>query len=149
MSEFITYQCPDCHGEAVGWDAWSEWDPAAHKTVVRSEYDEGYCFDCDGEKRLVKVEITDPAREHALLGERWRLALAPLAPQMLVVLQETLGDLERAKSLSARPSTGVDGMMKRIRDQLADIQKAQLLATIADHEPIERLPTCQPAEIGL
>lgn len=59
--------CTQCGSTEVGWDAYSEWDIATQQEVLRTSFDQSYCFAEDGEERVLKhldltkwVEIGNP-----------------------------------------------------------------------------------------
>lgn len=63
------FRCPECGGDRVGWDAYSNFDPVTQSEVLGGSYDDGWCNDC-GEVKPEEYEITDPAEVAAILDLR-------------------------------------------------------------------------------
>lgn len=128
--------CPTCGSNELCCDAAARWNPVSNDWEKTSEFQDVTCDECGNETdKPVWVDITDPGRIHELLGARWLDACKPLAPKMLTTLQTILGELDRAKQNSARPSSGIDGMAADIRAMLKEVQKAQLQVMDPQHQP--------------
>ena len=53
----ITFVCQTCGSDVVTRDAWAEWDAAQQRWSLGATFDYAYCHFCEGETRLVEVEI--------------------------------------------------------------------------------------------
>lgn len=53
----IAIVCGTCGSDDVSRDAWAEWDTREQQWVLRTAFDYAYCHRCDGEARLVEVEL--------------------------------------------------------------------------------------------
>lgn len=69
--------CSECRSDDVLADAYAAWEPAPQEWVVQNTFNKGaYCNKCDGETRLIDVELTGDelieARAHSLaLADGW------------------------------------------------------------------------------
>lgn len=57
----IDIVCGTCGGHNVSRDAWANWDTRSQQWVLGEVFDYGHCHDCDGESRLVEIELTSVA----------------------------------------------------------------------------------------
>lgn len=57
----VAYVCKHCGSDDVSRDAWADWDKREQKWVLRTVFDYAHCHPCDGETRLVEVEIAPAA----------------------------------------------------------------------------------------
>lgn len=55
----VTFVCNTCGGDTVTRDAWAEWDVETQDWVLGAAYDYAFCHDCEGETRLVEVQLED------------------------------------------------------------------------------------------
>lgn len=55
--------CAECGGTNVMWDGWIEWCEATQQSVIRSEFDDARCDDCDGECSIETVELSNDEDE--------------------------------------------------------------------------------------
>ena len=53
----VKYICPNCKGDDVLKDSWSDWNIETQEWEIVSTQDNEYCEDCDAEVNLVEVEI--------------------------------------------------------------------------------------------
>ncbi|MBS0502194.1 MAG: hypothetical protein JSS55_00020 [Proteobacteria bacterium] len=53
----VTFVCSMCGGNNVTRDAWARWDVKTQEWVLGDLYDHADCQDCDGETRLIEVEL--------------------------------------------------------------------------------------------
>ncbi|HEV2570012.1 hypothetical protein [Sphingomonas sp.] len=53
----VTFVCYVCGSNNVTRDAWARWDVKAQEWVLGDLYDNADCQDCDGETKLVEVEL--------------------------------------------------------------------------------------------
>lgn len=53
----IRVVCAECGSANVGRDAWAVWDIALQDWELDEVFDQGYCFMCDEDARLVEVEV--------------------------------------------------------------------------------------------
>lgn len=53
----IIYVCNVCGSDDVSRDAWADWDTLDQQWVLRAAFDHAHCHRCDGETRLVEVEL--------------------------------------------------------------------------------------------
>jgi len=53
----VTYVCNMCGGKTVTRDAWAAWDVDGQQWVLGAAYDYAFCHDCEGETRLIEVEL--------------------------------------------------------------------------------------------
>jgi hypothetical protein len=58
----VTFVCYRCGGNNVTRDAWSRWDVKTQDWVLGDLYDNADCQDCDGETKLVEVELAPLVR---------------------------------------------------------------------------------------
>ena len=58
----IDYVCRSCGGNTVTRDAWAEWDAAVQDWVLGAAFDYAYCHDCDGDTKLVEVDLESRER---------------------------------------------------------------------------------------
>jgi hypothetical protein len=56
-SKRIAIVCGACGSDEVSRDAWANWDVQAQEWVLGSVFDYGHCHRCDGESRLIEVEL--------------------------------------------------------------------------------------------
>jgi hypothetical protein len=49
--------CNSCGSDEVSRDAWADWDVKNQQWVLGSVFDYGHCHKCDGETRLIEVEL--------------------------------------------------------------------------------------------
>jgi hypothetical protein len=49
--------CNVCGGNDVSRDAWADWDAGAQLWELRTAFDYAHCHTCEGETRLVEVEL--------------------------------------------------------------------------------------------
>jgi hypothetical protein len=49
--------CNSCGSDEVSRDAWADWDVKNQQWVLGSVFDYGHCHNCDGETRLIEVEL--------------------------------------------------------------------------------------------
>jgi hypothetical protein len=57
----IAIICGTCGSDEVSRDAWGEWNVEAQEWELRTVFDYAHCHRCDGETRLVEVEL-EPSR---------------------------------------------------------------------------------------
>ena len=89
------FRCPECGGDRVGWDAYSNFDPVTQSEVLGGSYDGGWCNDC-GEFEPEEYEITDPAEVAAILDMRRIERIKEHAPALLELVsraEEDWGEL--------------------------------------------------------
>ena len=53
----IAIICGSCGSDDVSRDAWADWDTREQRWVLRTAFDYAHCHRCDGETRLVEVEL--------------------------------------------------------------------------------------------
>ena len=53
----VDYVCRTCRGANIARDAWAEWDAEAQAWVLGAVFDHTHCHDCEGETRLIEVEL--------------------------------------------------------------------------------------------
>jgi hypothetical protein len=53
----IQIVCGTCGSTDVSRDAWGDWDVRTQRWELRCVFDYAHCHDCDGETRLVEVEL--------------------------------------------------------------------------------------------
>jgi len=53
--------CEECGSSDVMLDAWAVWDAESDAWVLGQTFDAGHCAHCDGEARIVEIEIEHPA----------------------------------------------------------------------------------------
>lgn len=51
--------CSYCGSEDVSKDAWADWDVDRQEWVLRTEFDNAHCHNCDGETSLTELELTE------------------------------------------------------------------------------------------
>jgi hypothetical protein len=51
------YICSQCAGNTVTRDAWAEWNAQAQDWVLGAAFDYAFCHDCEGETKLVEVDL--------------------------------------------------------------------------------------------
>lgn len=49
--------CNACGSDEVSRDAWADWDVKNQQWVLGAVFDYAHCHKCDGETRLVEVEL--------------------------------------------------------------------------------------------
>ena len=54
---YLTYRCPRCGGDNVGYDANSVWSDLAQTWVLGSSFDDGWCNHC-GEVEPEELQLT-------------------------------------------------------------------------------------------
>ena len=54
----IACVCRTCGSDDVSRDAWADWDTREQVWVLRPAFDHAHCHRCDGQTRLVEVELT-------------------------------------------------------------------------------------------
>jgi hypothetical protein len=59
-SKRIAIICGNCGSDEVSRDAWANWDAREQEWVLGAVFDYGHCHRCDGESRLVEVELARP-----------------------------------------------------------------------------------------
>lgn len=52
-----TYVCNTCGSDLVTRDAWAEWNVNEQEWVLGQAFDYAFCHKCEGETRLVEVEL--------------------------------------------------------------------------------------------
>lgn len=52
MEPRIRLTCSQCGSTDVGRDAWAAWLEWEQEYAVRSVFDQGYCFNCEGETKI-------------------------------------------------------------------------------------------------
>lgn len=60
MAKRLQILCNQCGGSKVTRDAWAEWSVENQDWQLGAVYDYAFCHDCEGETRLVEVEL-EPA----------------------------------------------------------------------------------------
>jgi hypothetical protein len=60
-SKRIAIVCGNCGSDEVGRDAWANWDTREQTWVLGAVFDYGHCHRCDGDSRLVEVELASAA----------------------------------------------------------------------------------------
>jgi hypothetical protein len=58
----IAIICGTCGSDEVSRDAWANWDTRSQQWVLGAVFDYGHCHRCDGESRLIEVDLT-PERQ--------------------------------------------------------------------------------------
>lgn len=53
----IAFVCETCGSDEVSRDAWANWDTRSQQWVLGNVFDYAHCHGCDGETRLVEVEL--------------------------------------------------------------------------------------------
>lgn len=53
----IAIVCGTCGSDEVSRDAWANWDTHTQQWVLGAVFDYAHCHKCDGETRLVEVEL--------------------------------------------------------------------------------------------
>ena len=53
----IAIICGTCGSDEVSRDAWANWDIGKQEWVLGAIFDYGHCHRCEGESRLIEVEI--------------------------------------------------------------------------------------------
>lgn len=53
----IAIVCGTCGSDEVSRDAWANWDVGTQQWVLGNIFDYGHCHRCDGERRLIEVEL--------------------------------------------------------------------------------------------
>lgn len=51
--------CKYCGSEDVRADAWAEWDFDKQEWVLAETYDNEYCNSCEGDTKVIDVEVED------------------------------------------------------------------------------------------
>jgi hypothetical protein len=49
--------CNSCGSDEVSRDSWADWDVKNQQWVLGSAFDYAHCHKCDGETRLIEVEL--------------------------------------------------------------------------------------------
>ena len=57
MAKRVTYICGECGSSDVLMDAWAEWDARAQEWVLHDTLTNSFCGRCDGETRLIEIEL--------------------------------------------------------------------------------------------
>jgi hypothetical protein len=57
----IAIVCGSCGSNEVSRDAWANWSVKMQQWELGSVFDYGHCHNCDGESRLVEVELESPS----------------------------------------------------------------------------------------
>lgn len=57
----VTFVCSQCGSDDVSRDAWAEWDVDEQQWVLRAAFDHAHCHPCDGETRLIEVDLARAA----------------------------------------------------------------------------------------
>jgi len=58
----MAFVCGNCGSDDVSRDAWADWDTREQEWVLRCAFDYAHCHRCDGETRLVGVEVESSSR---------------------------------------------------------------------------------------
>ena len=58
----IAIICGTCGSDEVSRDAWANWDVKAQRWELGSVFDHAHCHRCDGETRVVEVELEPSLR---------------------------------------------------------------------------------------
>jgi hypothetical protein len=53
----IAIICGNCGSGEVSRDAWANWDTREQQWVLGAVFDYGHCHRCEGESRLIEVEL--------------------------------------------------------------------------------------------
>jgi hypothetical protein len=56
-SKRIAIICGTCGSDEVSRDAWAKWDTRGQEWVLGAVFDDGHCHRCEGESRLIEVEL--------------------------------------------------------------------------------------------
>lgn len=56
-SKRIAIVCDTCGTDDVSRDAWADWNTRDQQWVLRTAFDYAHCHRCDGETRLIAVEL--------------------------------------------------------------------------------------------
>ncbi len=59
----IAIICGTCGSDNVSRDAWADWDTREQLWVLRCAFDYAHCHRCDGETRLLEVELREAGTE--------------------------------------------------------------------------------------
>ena len=59
----IAIVCATCGSDEVSRDAWANWDTRSQQWELGNVFDYAHCHKCDGETRLVEVELTEAVTE--------------------------------------------------------------------------------------
>lgn len=59
MESRIRLTCSECGSTDVGRDAWAAWLEWEQEYAVRSVFDQGYCFNCEGETKINEEIVND------------------------------------------------------------------------------------------
>jgi hypothetical protein len=51
--------CNVCGSDEVSRDAWADWDVTNQEWALGAVFDYAHCHKCDGETRLIEVELSD------------------------------------------------------------------------------------------
>lgn len=90
----LTYRCPRCGGDNVGYDANSTWCDQTQSWVLGSTFDDGWCNDCGeirlDEQKLSRAEAQQLRTLRARQPVNQLLAAAREAEQALAVAVERL-----------------------------------------------------------
>ena len=58
----IAIICGTCGSDEISRDAWANWDVRTQQWVLGAVFDYAHCHRCDGETRLVEVELESSPR---------------------------------------------------------------------------------------
>jgi hypothetical protein len=58
-SKRIAIICGTCGSDLVTRDAWAEWNVENQAWTLGAAYDHAFCHKCEGETRLVEVELAN------------------------------------------------------------------------------------------
>jgi len=53
--------CGTCGSDEVSRDAWANWNVQTQRWELGAVFDYGHCHRCEGESRLLEVELTTAA----------------------------------------------------------------------------------------
>ena len=113
MTTLITYRCPRCDGDNVGYDANSVWCDEAQDWVLGGTYDNAWCNTC-GDINLVARPLTRAERA----TRRARRAAHPLAT-LLEAAREAEAALTRAIALVEPDAPSLRARRTKLRKAIA------------------------------
>jgi hypothetical protein len=120
MANLITYRCPHCRGDNVGYEATSDWCVDSQSWVLGSTYDHAWCNDC-GDIKLVEHPLT----RTEVAERRARRARHPLAELIAAAVEADASLTDALNRLEATNAQGrANAAVRAIRKRRTDLRKA-------------------------